>query len=251
MFRIAGTYKSPSSQSYVFSRRHVWMLELAHKESWAQKNWCFWTVVLEKTLESSVDYKEIKLVNPKGNQSWIFIGIFQWCWGWNSNILATWCEELTFLKRLWCWERLKVGEEGDDKWWDGWMTSLTQWTWVWVNSGCWWWTWKPGVLQSMGWQRVRCDWETELNWTWCLRGVPTDTSGKEPLPANAGDLIYGVLSLGQENPLEEEIATHSSILAWRIPWTEEPGRLQSKRSQRDMTEQSMDTHDRYCGNKTQ
>ena len=66
--------KGPSSQSYVFSSSHVWMWELDHKESWAPKNWCFWTVVLEKTLESPLDCKEIKPVNPKGNQSWIFIG---------------------------------------------------------------------------------------------------------------------------------------------------------------------------------
>ena len=66
--------KSPSSQSYGFSRSHVWMWELDYKESWAPKNWCFWTVVLEKTLESPLDCKEIQPVNPKGDQSWIFIG---------------------------------------------------------------------------------------------------------------------------------------------------------------------------------
>ena len=69
-----------------------------------------------------------------------------WCWSWNANTLATWCKELTHLKRPWCWERLKVGGEGDDRGWDGWMPSLTQWTWVWVSSGSWWWTGKPGVL---------------------------------------------------------------------------------------------------------
>ena len=68
----------------------------------------------------------------------------------NSNTLATWCEELTHLKRPWCWERLKVGGEGDDRGWDGWMASLTRRTWVWVSSRSWWWTGKPGVLQSMG-----------------------------------------------------------------------------------------------------
>ena len=86
-----------------------------------------------------------------------------WCWSWNSNTLATWCEELTHLKRPWCWERLKAGEEGDDSGWDGWMASPTQWTWVWVNSGSWRRTGKPGVLKSMGWQIVGHDWETELN----------------------------------------------------------------------------------------
>ena len=88
-----------------------------------------------------------------------------WCWSWNSNTLATRCEELTHLKRPWCWERSKAGGEGDDRGWDGQMASLTQWTWVWVNSGSWWWTGRPGVLWFMGSQRVGHDWATELNWT--------------------------------------------------------------------------------------
>ena len=86
-----------------------------------------------------------------------------WCWSWNSNILATLCEELTHWKRPWCWEKLKVGGEGKDRGWDGWMASPTQWTWVWVNSRSWWWTGRPAVLQSMRAQRVRHDWMTELN----------------------------------------------------------------------------------------
>ena len=86
-----------------------------------------------------------------------------WCWSWSSNTLATWCEEMTYWKRPWCWERLKAGE-GGDRGWDGWMASLTQWTWVWVNSGSWWWTGRPGVLQSMGSPRAGHDWATELNW---------------------------------------------------------------------------------------
>ena len=79
--------------------------------------------------------------------------------------LATSCKELTHWKRLWCWEGLRAGGEGDDRGWDGWMASLTQWTWVWENSGSLWWTGRPGVLQFMGSQRVRHDWATELNWT--------------------------------------------------------------------------------------
>ena len=85
-----------------------------------------------------------------------------WCWSWNSNTLATWCKELTRLKRLWCWERLRAGGEVGDRGLDGWMASPTRWTWVWVNSRCWWRTGKPGLLQSMGLQRVRQDWVTEL-----------------------------------------------------------------------------------------
>ena len=87
-----------------------------------------------------------------------------WCWSWNSDTLATWCKELTHLERPWCWKRLKAGGEGDDRGWHGWMASPTQWTWVWINSGSCWWTERPGVLLSMGSQRVRHDWVTELNW---------------------------------------------------------------------------------------
>ena len=79
---------------------------------------------------------------------------------WNSNTLATWCEELTHWKRPWCWERLKAGGEGDNRGWDGWMASPTQWTWVWVNSGGWRWTGRPGVLPSQG---VGDNWATDLN----------------------------------------------------------------------------------------
>ena len=81
---------------------------------------------------------------------------------WSPNTLATWCKELTRWKRPWCWERLKAGGKGDDREWDGWMASLTQWTWVWASSGSWWWTGKPGVLKYMGSQRVGHDWMTEL-----------------------------------------------------------------------------------------
>ena len=145
------------------------MWELDYKESWAPKNWCFWTVVLKKTLESPLDCNEIQLVNLKGNQSWIFFEK-DWWWSWNSNNLATWCEELTHWKRPWCWERLKVGGEGDNRGWDGWMVSLTWWTWVWASSRSWWWTGKPGMIQSMGLQRIRYNWVTELNWILITEG---------------------------------------------------------------------------------
>ena len=148
LFIIGGYLCRLSSQSYGFSSSsHVWMDgELDHWESWAPKNWRFWTVVLEKTLESLLDCKEIKPVSPQGNQSVLIIHWKDWCWNWSSNPLATWCEELTHLKRPWCWERLKAGGEGDDGGWDGWMASLTQLTWVWASSGNWWWTGRPGVL---------------------------------------------------------------------------------------------------------
>ena len=126
------------------------MWELDYKESWAPKNWCFWTVVLEKTLESPLEWKEIKPVNPKGNQSWIFIG--------RTDAEA---EELTHLKRPWSRKILKARGEGDNRGWDGWMASPTQWTWVWASFRRWWRTGKPGVLQSMGSQIVSHNWAIE------------------------------------------------------------------------------------------
>ena len=104
----------------------------------------------------------------KGWQLWYFIYIYtfnihwkDWCWSWSSKTLATWCKWSTHCKRPWCWERLKAGEGGDDRGCDGWMASLTQWTWIWANSGRWWRTEKPGVLRSMGSQTVGHNWETE------------------------------------------------------------------------------------------
>ena len=89
--------------------------------------------------------------------------------------LATWCDELTHWKRPWCWERLKAREDGDDRGWDGWMPSLTQWTRVWASSGIWRWTGKPGMLQSMGSQRVWHTWATELNWMKSVQGLVHDS----------------------------------------------------------------------------
>ena len=138
------------------------MWELDYKESLVTKNWCFWTVVLEKTLESPLDCKEIQPVHAKGDQSWIFTVSSDT----EAKTPIIWPPDAkkTHLKRPWCWERLKVGGEVANRGWDGWMTSPTRWTWVWANSRSWWWTGKPGVLQSMGSQTVRHDWVSELNW---------------------------------------------------------------------------------------
>ena len=129
--------------------------------SWELKNWCFWTVVLEKTLESPLDCKEIQPVHSEGGQPWDFFGRNDAKASKYSSTLATSCKELTHWKRLWCWEGLWAGE-GDDRGWDGWMASLTRWTWVWENYGSWWWTGRPGVLWFMESQRVGHGWATEL-----------------------------------------------------------------------------------------
>ena len=156
--------KGSSSQGCGFPSGHVWMWELDYKESWAPENWCFWTVVLEKTLESPLDCKEIQPVHPKADQSWVFIGRTDV----EAETSVLWPPDMKsqfIWKRPWCWERLKGGGEGDGRGWDGWMASPIQWTWVWVGSGIWCWTGRPGVLQLMGSQRVGHDLVTELNWT--------------------------------------------------------------------------------------
>ena len=102
--------------------------------------------------------------SPSWRRSVLGVHWKDWCWSWNSNTLATWCEALIHLKRPWCWERLRAGGEGDNRGWDSWLESPTQWTWVWVNSGSWWWTGRPGLLRFMGSQRFGHDWATELNW---------------------------------------------------------------------------------------
>ena len=137
------------------------MGELDCEEGWVLKNWCFWTVVLEKTLESPLDCKEIQPVHCRGDQFWVFFGR-------NDAEAET---PVLWLPHVKSWligkdsdarRDLAVGGEGDDR---GWMASTTQWTWVWVNSGSWWWTGRPGVLQFMGSQSWTwlSDW-TEVNW---------------------------------------------------------------------------------------
>ena len=138
------------------------MWELDCEESWAPKSWCFWSVVLEKTLESALDCMEIQPAHLEGDKSWVFI--------WRTDAEAETSIVWPPHAKSWLigkdpgagrdWGQEEKGMTG----WDGWMTSLTRWTWVWVNSGSWLWTGRPGVLQFMGLQRVQHDWATELNW---------------------------------------------------------------------------------------
>ena len=151
--------KGLHSQSYGFSSSHVCMWELDHTEGWVQKNWYFLTVELDKALESLLDCKEIKPVHPKRNQSWIFTGRTDV--EAEAPILWPPDEKSWLWKRPCCWERVKAGGEGKDRGRDGWMASPTQWTLVWAGSRRWWRTGKPGMLRSMGSERVRRDWMTE------------------------------------------------------------------------------------------
>ena len=158
--------KGPSSQRYGFSGSHVWMWGLDHKESWVLKNWCFGTVVLEKTLQSLLDSKEInqsilKEISPEYSLEGLLLKL-------KLQYFGHLMRRTDSLENTLMLERLKAGGEGDDRGWDGWMAILTQWTWVWVSLGSWWWSGRPGVLQSMGSQRAGHDWVIELNWMYTL-----------------------------------------------------------------------------------
>ena len=154
--------KSPSSQGYCFSSGHVWMWELDCEESWAPKNWCFWTMVLEKSLESPLDCKEIQPVHSKGDQSWVFFGrtdakaetpilwsphVKSWLTGKDPDAERDWGQEEkgTIEDEMAGWRHRLDGHES-------------------VKSGSWWWTGRPGVLRFMGSPRVGHDSSTELNW---------------------------------------------------------------------------------------
>ena len=139
------------------------------EEGWAPKNWCFWTVVSGKTLESPLDCKEIQPVHPKEISPGCSLeGLMLKL---KLQYFGHVMRRVDSLEKTLMLEGLGAGGEGDDRGWDGWMASLTRWTWVWVNPGSWWWTGRPGVLRFMGSQRVRHDWVTELNWTEFLGGA--------------------------------------------------------------------------------
>ena len=187
------------------------------------KYWCFWSVALEKTLESSLDYKEVKPVNPKGNQSWIFTGrtnaeaeapII-----WPPDAKSQLIRKDPDAGKDWRWEE-KGTKEDEMVGWHHWLNG----EWVWVNSGSWWWTGWPGMLQSVGLQRVGHDWVTELNWMgshwehllprWCSAkecvynardwgSIPG--SGRSPGAGNGNPFQYSCL--GKELPLRK----HASI----------------------------------------
>ena len=142
------------------------MWEIDYKEGWVPKNWCLWTVVLEKTLESPLDCKKIKPVNLKGNQHWIFIGRMNA----KAEALILWPHAAK--------SRLTGKDPDAGKDWDGWMASPTQWTWIWANSGRWWRTGKLGVLQSTRLQRLGHNLVTEQRqWSWEEGRSPGNASG--------------------------------------------------------------------------
>ena len=142
------------------------MWELNYKQSWAPKNWCFWSVVLEKTLESPLDCKEIQPVHPKGDKE-----ISPGCSleGLMLKLKLQYLGHLMrrgdSLKRPWCWERLREGGEGDNRGWDGWIASPTRRTWVWVNPGSSWWTNLGGLMCCCSWGHKESDMTEQLNWT--------------------------------------------------------------------------------------
>ena len=155
-------WKGPSSQGYGFSSGHVWMWELDYKESWAPKNWCFWTMVLEKTLESPSDSKEIQPVHPKWDQSWVFIGRTDVeaetpiLWPPDAKSWLFWKDPDAGKD----WGQEEKGKTEDEM--VGWHHRLNGFEFL--NCESWWWTGRPGMLWFMGSQGVGHNWATELNW---------------------------------------------------------------------------------------
>ena len=165
------------------------MWELDYKESWVLKNLCFSTVVLEKTLESPLDCKEIQPVHPEEDcpgysLEGLMLQLKLQYFGHLMRRVDSW-------KRPWCWEGLGAGGEGDNRGWDGWMAPPTRWTWVWVNSGSWWWTGRPSVLWFMGSQGVGHNWMTELNWT--------ERWGDRPVDAPVASDLWAAFSLAWQS----------------------------------------------------
>ena len=138
-------------KSWTIKKAEHWRID-------AFKLWCWRRLLRDPWTAKRSNQSILKEINP--NILWK-----NWCWSWSSNTLTTWYEDPTHWKRPWCWERLKTGGEVDDRGWDSWLASLTQWTWVWASSRCWWWTGNPGMLRSMGSQRVGDNLVTELKWT--------------------------------------------------------------------------------------
>ena len=135
-------------ESWTIKKAEGWRID-------AYELWCWGRLLRVPWTARRSNQSIVKEISPECSLEGLMLKL-------KSSTLATWFEELTHLKRPWCWERLRARWEGDDRGWDGWMASPTQWTWVWVDSGSWWWTGRPGVLRFMGSQRVRHDW-TELN----------------------------------------------------------------------------------------
>ena len=157
-------HKRLSSQNCGLSSSHVWMWDLDYKESWAPKYWYFWTVVLQKTLESLLDYKDIQPIHsteisPEYSLEGLMLKL-------NLQYFGHLMQRTDSLEKTLMLGKIEGGRRrGWQRMRGGWMASATQWMWVWVSSGSWWWTGRPGLLKSMGSRRVGHDWVTELNWT--------------------------------------------------------------------------------------
>ena len=166
--------KGPSSQGYGFSCGHVWMWELDCEEGWVLKNWCIWTVMLEQTIVSPLDWKRsnqsiLKEINPKYSLEGLMLKL-------KLQYFGHLIQRADSFEKTLMLGKIEGGSRRGCRGWDGWMASPTRWTWVWVNSRSWWWTGRPGMLQSMALQRFRHNWAPELNWTEqrCIRKLLWD-----------------------------------------------------------------------------
>ena len=153
-------------ESWTIKKAERWRID-------AFELWCWRRLLRVPWTARRSNHSILKEISPENNWK-------DWCWSWNSNTLASCCEGLTHLKRPWCWERLKAGGEGDDRGWDGWMTSLTQWTWVWASSGRWWRT--GSLVCCSSWDYKELD-TAELNWIVVVWGLRPGNGRAEELRA--------------------------------------------------------------------
>ena len=187
-----------------FPSSHVWMWELDCEEGWAPKNWCFWTVVLNKTLESPLDCKEIQPVHSEGDQPWDFFG--------RNDVKAE--TPVLWPPHAKSWLIGKDFDAGRD--WGQEKKGMTEdemagWMWVWVNSRSWWWTGRPGVLRFMGSKRVRHNWATELSWLNWTQSTNLENQDSE----------FTILTV----PLVLCLNKFNTLTQWEVDWnTEKEGR---------------------------
>ena len=200
--------KHPYNQSYVFSSSHVrlWKLDIKKTEGHrtdAFELWCWRRLLRVPQTARRSNQSILKEINPEYSLEGLMLKL-------KLQYLGYLMQRTDSFERPWCWERLKMGWEEDDRGWDGWMASLSQGTWVWASSGCWWWTGRPGVLQSKGSPRVGHDWVTELNWTELRRaviGIAKHEHGWQPGP------LIGLWSSGRRCSLVRQHSLWALMLS--------------------------------------
>ena len=188
-----------SSQSYGFSHSHVWLWVLDHLRINAFELWCWRRLLRVPWTARRSNHYILKEISPEYSLEGQMLKL-------KLQYLTTWCEQLTHWKRTWCWERLKAGGEWDNREWGGWITSLTRWTWVWASSRSWWRTGKPGMLHSMGSQKL--DTTELLNRTDIPRTGLAGICGSSVFSFRGIEMLFSMVAQSVYNPTNSAQAVH-------------------------------------------